>query len=72
MKKKAKSISKSNRQLIGFLILLLVFAALLYTILITYMEGNLFKEQTNITKPNQDKGMTTVSIVYKNSNSTSK
>ncbi len=68
--KKKRNISKSNRQLIGFLLLLLVFAVLLYTVLITYMEGNLFKEQhSNQTQPPKDKGMTYVSIVYKNSTS---
>lgn len=61
--------SNINRQTIGFILLLLVFAILLYTVFIMYNEGSLFKSATiqNGTKEqNPNTGMTTVSIVYKN------
>ena len=59
-----------SRQTIGFILLLLVFAILLYTVFIMYSEGSLFKvtSQENKTKTqNPNTGMTYVTIIYKNS-----
>ncbi len=69
--KKAKEksfLTKSNRQLLGFVLLLFVFALLLYTTFVLFNEGNIFKSnsESNATATSkQDSGMTSVSIIYK-------
>ncbi len=68
--KRVKPISKINRQLIGFILLLLIFAMLCYVTFIMYSEGTLFNNlypQYSPTEGSNNTGMTTVSIVYKNS-----
>lgn len=66
IKKNKFQFKKSNRQLFGFVLLLFVFALLLYTAILLYNEGTVFKpkpESTAISKQNPD--LTTVSITYK-------
>jgi len=60
---------KINRQTIGFILLLLVFAFLLYTALIVYNETPLFTKttMTESKTQNPNTGMTYISIIYKNS-----
>ncbi|MEM3814588.1 MAG: hypothetical protein QW771_00605 [Candidatus Micrarchaeia archaeon] len=67
-RKKEKSLfTKSNRQLLGFVLLLFVFALLLYTTFVLFNEGNVFKDkkENNTAISKQDEGMTSVSIIYK-------
>ncbi|MEM3455582.1 MAG: hypothetical protein QXT72_03385 [Candidatus Micrarchaeia archaeon] len=67
-RKKEKSLfTKSNRQLLGFVLLLFVFALLLYTTFVLFNEGNVFKgkKENNTAISKQDEGMTSVSIIYK-------
>ncbi|MCS7109804.1 MAG: hypothetical protein NZ903_03340 [Candidatus Micrarchaeota archaeon] len=68
---KKKWLTKGNRQLIGFVLLLSVFALLLYTSFLLFSEG-LFKEsnenKTAISK--QSNELTKISIIYKKANST--
>ena len=62
--------SRVNRQLIGFVVLLFVFAILCYVTFVIYDEGTLFKspyQPAVSSEAGNNTGMTTVSIVYKNS-----
>jgi len=69
--RKRPAISSANRQLIGFILLLFIFALLCYTTFVMYSEGTLFKpseENSGIAGNQNNTGMTSVSIVYKNNN----
>ena len=63
--------SRVNRQLVGFILLLFIFALLCYTTFVMYNEGTLFQTpEQNASEANShnNTGMTTVSIIYKNNN----
>lgn len=68
-KGKPRLAQKLNRQLFGFILLLLVFAILCYVTFIMFTEGTLFKDPyqpSTSTEGSNNTGMTSVSIVYKN------